>query len=86
MKHNILDIFLDKKGNPAMREFVVFISFLVMLASWFFSTFFNYIINDNIFYAFTSIVIAGFFGYTFEKPSPNNTVIQNLDANGNATQ
>lgn len=64
----------DKNGNYSLREVVTILLVLVMLMSWAAQQFLGKSVPEFMFYAFTSLVAAGCFGYsierkTFEQPT-----------------
>ncbi len=77
MKNFIKEILRDKNGNFSIREFVIAILVLIIIASWMAQQFFGKAVPEFMFYSFTSLVAAGCFGYsiekrTFEQSNQNN--------------
>jgi hypothetical protein len=70
MKQFIRQILRDKDDNYSLREFVIIILLLALLAGWIGQQFFGKHIPDAMFYTFASLVAAGCFGYSIEKRSP----------------
>ncbi len=67
-KEHLLKFLQDKNGNPSMREIVILISLICILISWIGQQFFQKAIPEFMFYAFVSMIGAGCFGYSIEKP------------------
>ena len=67
-KEHLVKFLQDKNGNPSMREIVILISLICILISWVGQQFFQKQIPEFMFYAFVSMVGAGCFGYSIEKP------------------
>lgn len=67
-KEHLIKFLQDKNGNPSMREIVILISLICILISWIGQQFFQKAIPEFMFYAFVSMVGAGCFGYSIEKP------------------
>lgn len=65
---NALAEFLkDKNGSHSLRELATAIFILALLISWIADQFFGKQIPEHMFYALTSLVAAGCFGYSIEK-------------------
>lgn len=80
MKTFFKEVLRDKNGRYSLRECVTVLLVLVMLLSWVAQQFFGRAVPEFMFYAFTSLVAAGCFGYSIEKRTfeePTNTQIQN---------
>jgi hypothetical protein len=56
----------DKDGNYSLREIVILLSFLALLACWIGEQFLGKAAPEYIFYSFVAIVMAGCFGYSIE--------------------
>jgi hypothetical protein len=79
MKMFIREIMQDKDGRYSLRELAILLLLLAMLTSWVAQQFFAVAVPEFIFYAFTSLVAAGCFGYSFERKTifPNNQNTEN---------
>jgi hypothetical protein len=69
MKNFLQEIFRDKNGNFSLRECVNALLVLIMVISWIAQQFFSKAIPEFMFYSFTSLVAAGYFGYSIERKS-----------------
>lgn len=67
MKSFLTEIFRDKNGNFSLRECVNALLVVVMIISWTGQQFFAKPIPEFMFYSFTSLVAAGYFGYSIER-------------------
>jgi hypothetical protein len=65
----IKQIFQDKNGSYSLRELIVLLFVLVIIASWIAQQFYNKTIPQYMFYSFISIIGAGCFGYSLEDKS-----------------
>lgn len=72
MKTFFTQLFKDKNGNYSLRELVIALLVLALLASWIAEQFFGKQMPEFMFYAFSSLVGAGCFGYSIEKKSSLN--------------
>jgi choline-glycine betaine transporter len=69
MKTFLKQILQDKNGCYSIREAVILLFVLTILASWIGHQFFGKAMPEFMFYSFTSLVAAGCFGYSIEKKS-----------------
>lgn len=67
MKQFLQEIFRDKNGDFSLRESVNALLVMVMIISWIAQQFYNKTIPEFMFYSFTSLVAAGYFGYSLER-------------------
>lgn len=67
MKTFLLEILRDKNGRYSLRECVTILLVFIMLMSWIAQQFLSKAVPEFMFYAFTSLVAAGCFGYSIEK-------------------
>ena len=74
MKQIIKQLFQDKDGNYSLREMVVLIFTLVIVASWAGQQFLDKNIPEYMFYSLVSLVGAGSFGYSLERKSKINDI------------
>jgi hypothetical protein len=74
MKQIIKQLFQDKDGNYSLREMVVLIFTLVIVASWAGQQFLGKTIPEYMFYSLVSLVGAGSFGYSLERKSKINDI------------
>ena len=72
MKHYVLQLLKDKAGRYSLRELVIGICMLLIVASWVAQLGFNVTTPDSMFYAIVSLVAAGCFGYSIERPQKTN--------------
>lgn len=67
----------DKHDNYSMRELVIALAMLLIVASWIANLAFGVATPEHMFYALVSLIATGCFGYSIERPSytnqPNNT-------------
>ncbi len=61
------ELMKDKDGNNSLRECIIAILMMVMVASWIAQQFFGKNIPEFMFYTFASLIAAGCFGYSLEK-------------------
>jgi choline-glycine betaine transporter len=66
------ELLKDKTHNYSLREFVIAISMILIVVSWFAQILFNKSTPEFMFYSIVSLVAAGCFGYSIEKPKPND--------------
>jgi choline-glycine betaine transporter len=72
MKQIIKQFFQDKDGNYSLREMVVLIFTLVIVASCAGQQFLGKTMPEHMFYSLVSLVGAGSFGYSLERKSKIN--------------
>ena len=77
MKNFIQEVLKDKNGSFSLRECVIGILILVVVAGWIAQQFFSKAMPEFMFYSFTSLIAAGCFGYSIEKKSFDNNQNQN---------
>jgi hypothetical protein len=58
----------DKTSNYSMREFVIAICLLLIIISWVAQIVFGITTPEYMFYSIVSLIAAGCFGYSIEKP------------------
>ncbi len=68
MKQVLQEILKDKLGSYSMREVVIGVLLVALVASWVARQFFGREVPEFMFYTFGSLIAGGCFGYTFEKP------------------
>jgi choline-glycine betaine transporter len=79
MKKFFVQLFKDKNGNYSLRELVIALFVVALIASWVARQFFGKEVPEFMFYSFASLVGAGCFGYSIERKttiednSTNNT-------------
>jgi hypothetical protein len=61
------ELMKDKDGNNSLRECIIAILMMVMVASWIAQQFFGKNIPEFMFYTFASLIAAGCFGYSLER-------------------
>lgn len=69
MKHYIKQLLKDKAGAYSLRELVIGLCMVLIVASWVAQLGFGIATPDSMFYAIVSLVAAGCFGYSLEKPA-----------------
>ena len=69
LKGIIQQLLKDKNGSYSLRELVIAILLLVVVASWIGQQFFNKQIPESMFFTFASLIATGCFGYSFERKS-----------------
>lgn len=69
MKQFLQELFQDKNGRYSLREVAIALLLMALITSWIAAQFFNKTIPDTMFFTFGSLVAAGCFGYSLEKPS-----------------
>lgn len=68
----IKQLLKDKSGQYSLREIVIAICMLLIVASWVAQLVFGIPTPDSMFYAIVSLVAAGCFGYSIEKKPTTN--------------
>ncbi|TCZ68348.1 hypothetical protein [Flaviaesturariibacter aridisoli] len=69
MKAFLHEILRDKNGQFSIRECLIAVVILMIVASWIAQQFFGKPVPEFMFYSFTSLVAAGCFGYSIERKS-----------------
>lgn len=73
MKTFFQQIFKDKNDCYSLREIIIALLMLALMISWVGTQFFQKNVPEFIFYAFSSLIGAGCFGYSLERKSiPDN--------------
>ena len=67
MQNIFKDILKDKNGEYSFREIATLLFVLILTASWAVDTFTHFQVQEYMFYAFSSLVGAGVFGYSLER-------------------
>ncbi len=67
----IKELLKDKTSNYSMRECVIAICMLLIIISWLAQILFNVTTPEYMFYSIVSLIAAGCFGYSIEKPKSN---------------
>lgn len=65
----IRQLLKDKNDTYSLRELVIAVLLVVMVASWIGQQFFGKDVPDSMFYTFASLIAGGCFGYSFERKS-----------------
>lgn len=68
MKQFLQEIFKDKNNRYSVRELTITLILIALIISWIAAQFFNRPIPDSMFFTFASLIAAGCFGYSLEKP------------------
>jgi TctA family transporter len=73
MSDFLRDLLKDKTNVYSLRELIIAISMLLVVASWIAQLVFNITTPEYMFYSIVSLIAAGCFGYSIErKPNNNN--------------
>ncbi len=67
MKTFIQQILRDKDGCYSLREVIIMLLVIAVLASWIAKQFFNKDVPEFMFWSFISLIGGGCFGYSLEK-------------------
>ena len=71
MSDFLKDLLKDKTNGYSLREVVIAICMLLVVASWVAQLVFNITTPEYMFYSIVSLIAAGCFGYSIErKPNP----------------
>jgi len=71
MPEFLKDLLKDKTNGYSLREVVIAISLVLVVASWIAQLCFNISTPEYMFYSIVSLIAAGCFGYSIErKPNP----------------
>lgn len=76
MKHFLIQLLKDKNGNYSLRELVIALFVIALLASWVAKQFFGKDVPEFMFYSFASLVGAGCFGYSIERKAPSDSPVE----------
>ena len=71
------DILKDKEGQYSFREIATLLFVLILIASWVVDTFTDFKVQEYMFYAFSSLVGAGVFGYSLERKTKQQNASRN---------
>jgi hypothetical protein len=66
------DILKDKSGEWSLRELIIAISMVLVIASWAAQLAFSVPTPEYMFYSIVSLIAAGCFGYSIERKGFNN--------------
>lgn len=72
MTNFLKDLLKDKTDEYSLREVIIALCMLLIIASWVAQLVFNIPTPEHMFYAIVSLVAAGCFGYSIEKKSNTN--------------
>lgn len=73
MSNFLKELLKDKTNGYSLRELIIAICMLLVIASWIAQLVFNITTPEYMFYAIVSLIAAGCFGYSIErKPNNNN--------------
>jgi hypothetical protein len=73
MSNFLKELLKDKTNGYSLREVIIAICMLLVIASWVAQLVFNISTPEYMFYSIVSLIAAGCFGYSIErKPSNNN--------------
>jgi hypothetical protein len=73
MSNFLKELLKDKTNGYSLREVIIAICMLLVIASWIAQLVFNITTPEYMFYAIVSLIAAGCFGYSIErKPNNNN--------------
>ena len=62
------ELLKDKTNNYSLREFVIAICVILIVSSWFAQLLFSVSTPEYMFYSIVSLIAAGCFGYSIERP------------------
>jgi len=71
MGNNLKEMLKDKTGAFSIREAVIAISMILVIASWVAQLVFGITTPEYMFYSIVSLIAAGCFGYSIERKTPN---------------
>lgn len=71
MKEFIRQLLKDKNDSYSLRELVIAVLLVVMVASWIGQQFFGKEVPESMYYTFASLIAGGCFGYSFERKAPS---------------
>lgn len=66
------ELLKDKTNGYSLREVIIAICMLLVIASWVAQLVFNISTPEYMFYAIVSLIAAGCFGYSIERKPSNN--------------
>lgn len=69
MKQFLQQLFQDKNNRYSIRELTIALLLMALIISWIAAQFFDKPIPDSMFFTFASLIAAGCFGYSLEKPN-----------------
>ena len=69
MKNFVKQMLQDKNGAYSLREVVIAVLLLIIIAGWVAHQFFGKQMPEFMFYSFISLIAAGCFGYSIERKS-----------------
>ena len=72
MSNYFKNLLRDKTNNYSLRELVIAISMLLVIASFIAQLVFNISTPEFMFYSIVSLIATGCFGYSIEKKPPTN--------------
>ncbi len=67
MSKFLKDLLKDKHGRYSLREIVIAICMLMVIASWVAQVLYSVEVPEYMFYSIISLIGAGCFGYSIEK-------------------
>lgn len=72
MSNYFKNLLRDKTNNYSLRELVIAISMVLVIASFIAQLVFNVSTPEFMFYSIVSLIATGCFGYSIEKKPPTN--------------
>ena len=72
MSNYFKNLLRDKTNNYSLRELVIAISMVLVIASFVAQLVFNISTPEFMFYSIVSLIATGCFGYSIEKKPPTN--------------
>jgi hypothetical protein len=72
MKDFLKELLKDKTDNYSLRETVIAVCMLLVIASWAAQLLFGVSTPEYMFYSIVSLIATGCFGYSIEKKPPTN--------------
>lgn len=73
MSHFLKDLLKDKTERYSLREVIIAVSMILVIASWIAQLLFRVSTPEYMFYSIVSLIAAGCFGYSIERKQENNT-------------
>lgn len=72
MSNFLKELLKDKTNGYSLREVIIAICMLLVIASWVAQLVFNITTPEYMFYSIVSLIAAGCFGYSIERKPNNN--------------
>ncbi len=72
MSNFLKELLKDKTNGYSLREVIIAVCMLLVIASWVAQLVFNITTPEYMFYSIVSLIAAGCFGYSIERKPNNN--------------